>query len=269
LAAGAAFATGALAQAPDDPPIQDNSFLIEEAYNQGPGVVQHIQTFQHGTNGGAWAYSFTQEWPAPSLKHQLSYGLQYARVDESGGSGERGVGDVALNYRYQWIGSGDDRVACSPRLTAIFPTGKEEDELGLGSFGAQVNLPLSVALDRKLVTHWNLGASYFPSAKSSAGDEASLTLFNGGASIVWLANPRFNVMLEGVWLRNESVVGDDRVEREDQFIVSPGIRWAYNFDSGLQIVPGIAMPLGVGASSGDRSIFLYLSFEHPFRSIGN
>ena len=26
--------------------IQDNSFLLEEAYNQEDGVVQHIQTFQ-------------------------------------------------------------------------------------------------------------------------------------------------------------------------------------------------------------------------------
>jgi len=28
-------------------PIQDNSFLIEEAYNQESGVVQHISTFSH------------------------------------------------------------------------------------------------------------------------------------------------------------------------------------------------------------------------------
>lgn len=30
--------------------IQDNSFLIEDASNQEPGVVQHIQTFQYGIN---------------------------------------------------------------------------------------------------------------------------------------------------------------------------------------------------------------------------
>lgn len=255
------------ARAADDPSIQDNSFLIEEAYNQGPGVVQEIQTFLHGTSGADWVYSFTQEWPAPSIKHQLSYGLQYARIDQSDTGEHRGIGDVALNYRYQWIGSGDTAVACSPRLTAILPTGNDEEELGLGSFGAQVNLPLSVVLNRNFVAHWNLGATYFPSARDAAGDEASLTLFNGGASVVWLASPRFNVMLEGVWLRNETVIGDDRVEREDEFIVSPGIRWAYNFPSGLQIVPGVAMPIGVGTNSDDRSIFLYLSFEHPFRKL--
>ena len=43
---GVALLAGALtAQEPPTPPIADNSFLIEEAYNQDPGVVQHISTF--------------------------------------------------------------------------------------------------------------------------------------------------------------------------------------------------------------------------------
>lgn len=40
LAAGGAFAE-------EPKKIQDNSFLIEEAYNQEDGVIQHIQTFQY------------------------------------------------------------------------------------------------------------------------------------------------------------------------------------------------------------------------------
>ena len=50
--------------------------------------------------------------------------------------------------------------------------------------------------------------------------------------------------------------------------ISPGIRWAYNFKNGLQIVPGIGVPLGVGPSAGEtgRALF-YLSFEHPFRKL--
>jgi hypothetical protein len=84
---------------PEESQIQDNSFLIEEAYNQDPGVVQHIQTFSQTTRGGAWVYTFTQEWPAPNLKHQLSYTLPMAQL-----GGAHGIGDVALNYRYQWIG---------------------------------------------------------------------------------------------------------------------------------------------------------------------
>jgi hypothetical protein len=43
------------------------------------------------------------------------------------------------------------------------------------------------------------------------------------------------------------------------------VRAAFNFSSGLQIVPGIAAPLGAGSSSGEKGVFVYLSFEHPFK----
>jgi hypothetical protein len=47
-------------------------------------------------------------------------------------------------------------------------------------------------------------------------------------------------------------------------VISPGVRGAINFTSGLQIVPGIAIPIGAGPSHGERGVFFYLSFEHPF-----
>ena len=56
-------------------PIQDNSFLIEEAYNQEDSVIQHISYFQKLTNTGAWVYTQTDEWPLRSYKHQLSVTL--------------------------------------------------------------------------------------------------------------------------------------------------------------------------------------------------
>ena len=57
-------------------PIQDNSFLVEEAYNQERGVVQHISTFSRMWNSRDWTYSFTQEWPGPrNWRHQFSYTL--------------------------------------------------------------------------------------------------------------------------------------------------------------------------------------------------
>jgi len=49
------------------PPIQDNSFLIEEAYNQEFGVVQHTSTLTRLWNRKDWIYTFTQEWPAPAI----------------------------------------------------------------------------------------------------------------------------------------------------------------------------------------------------------
>src|SRR5258708_3269413 len=63
--------------------IMDYSFLNEEAYNQDPGIVQHIfnavysiddlsQPRQRRTD-----LSFTQEWPAYGQAHQLSYTVPY------------------------------------------------------------------------------------------------------------------------------------------------------------------------------------------------
>ena len=61
-------------------PIQDNSFLVEEAYNQEPGVVQHIQSFTRLWNSRTWAYTFTQEWPVPKhWRHQLSTRFPHSR----------------------------------------------------------------------------------------------------------------------------------------------------------------------------------------------
>lgn len=54
------------------------------------------------------------------------------------------------------------------------------------------------------------------------------------------------------------------VERKNWFLINPGIRFAIDFESGLQIVPGLSFPLGVGPSAGEYGVFLYLSFEHPF-----
>src|SRR5215475_667041 len=83
--------------------IQDNSFLIEEAYNQEPGVVQHINLFQRNWRTGEWLATFTQEYPASGIRHQLSYTVAYLRIDDSTGEAT-GLGDLALNYRYQLVG---------------------------------------------------------------------------------------------------------------------------------------------------------------------
>src|SRR6266511_3376060 len=74
-----------------------------------------------------------------------------------------GVGDLALNYRLQAIGNGETRVALSPRLTVLVPTGDSARGLGSGGTGLQLNVPLSVVLLDRLVTHVNVGATYVPS----------------------------------------------------------------------------------------------------------
>ena len=97
------------AQEPQKPePIADNSFLIEEAYNQEAGVVQHINTFMRLANGD-WTYSFTQEWPVGSIKHQFSVTAIGMQLGE-GQDRHRGAGDLAFNYRYQLKGGDSEKL---------------------------------------------------------------------------------------------------------------------------------------------------------------
>ncbi len=243
------------------PPIQDNSFLLEEAYNQEAGVVQHINTFTR--LGGAWLYTFTQEWPVFSQKHQFSYTVPALRVGESP-LVARGLGDIALNYRYQLLGDGGAKVALAPRFSVLLPTGNERRGLGVGAAGIQFNFPASVMVAEKVVTHWNAGVTYVPGARNERREKADLTGYNVGGSVIWQTAPVFNLMLETVWNRTQSVAGPGRTERDDSVIVNPGIRWAHNFRSGLQIVPGVAVPVSVGPGKREAGIFFYLSFEHPF-----
>jgi hypothetical protein len=249
-----------------EPGIQDNSFLIEEAYNQEFGVVQHISSFTRFWDSKDWVYTFTQEWPVPGQRHQLSYTVAVQHSGSFPGSGA-GFGDSLLNYRYQLIGSGESKVAFAPRASLVLSTGDSSVGRSAGGSGVQTNLPLSVVVAPKLVTHWNAGATFIPNATNNAGDQAFASGYNLGQSFIWLAKPRFNVMLETVFSASQAVSAPDRTEWNRSLFINPGVRWAYNFKSGLQIVPGIAIPIGAGPSAGEKGLLLYLSFEHPFRKI--
>lgn len=262
VSARAAAAQSLPPEEKSEPPlIQDNSFLMEEAYNQEEGVVQHISAFQR-FRGGAWASSFTQEWPVPGQAHQLSYTVPYARVEGESGSGT-GLGDIALNYRYQLFGSGQTKFAVAPRVSLLFPTGDRKRELGSGGIGFQTNLAMSTVLSETFVMHTNIGGTWNPRAKNGA-DEAAATLgWNLGQSFIWTARHDFNVMLETIWYETQAVAGRSRTSATHALFVSPGIRWAWNRPGDLQIVPGLAFPIGVGPSRGDRAVVVYLSFERP------
>src|SRR5206468_3467753 len=87
-------------------------FLMEEAYNQEPGVVQHISAFQLFRGADSWAYSFTEEWPLFGRTHQLSYTLPIQRT-HNGSAVATGLGDIAVNYRFQLAAA--ERVSCGWR----------------------------------------------------------------------------------------------------------------------------------------------------------
>lgn len=263
LASTHGLAQSSKTQPPSKPtPIQDNSMFVEEAYNQEDGVVQHINNLNYSFTSGNWFYSFTQEWPVWGLKHQFSYTVPVSGLDDTG---ERGLGDILLNYRYQLTGNSEARLLIAPRVSLVLPTGDSSRGLGSGATGIQFNLPVTFMITEKLASHSNAGFTYTHSGKNIAGDTANLEAYNLGQSFIWLIHPRFNLMVEAFYARIDQVVARGIKDYETQIFVNPGVRWAHDLKNGLQIVPGIAFPTGLGRSSGDVGVFFYLSFEHRFK----
>lgn len=245
------------AAAQELPPIQDNSLLIEEAYNQEPGVVQHVLLFSRDRTTRAWELGFTQEWPLASQNHQLSYSVPLARAD-----GSTGIGDIALNYRYRWLAR--PRSESVIRLSALLPTGDAERGLGAGGPGVQVNLPVSLEIGRSFAAHWNLGGSLIPSARAADGTRGEASELFTGASVIWLARPTLNFLAETIWSRAEAPdMGGGRSD-ETSLTLVPGVRGAINLRSGAQIVPGAGLMLDARDGMRVSGLLLYLSFEHAF-----
>src|SRR5262245_1187746 len=125
------FAVSALADEKPPENIKDNSFLIEEAYNQEKGVVQHIfnwyPTWDHANgNHREFTFLYTMEVPLGGELNQLSFtpmNFEHFVDEPIGGPRDEqgGWGDTLLNYRYQL--SKDDengwRPAVAPRFSLV------------------------------------------------------------------------------------------------------------------------------------------------------
>jgi hypothetical protein len=244
--------------------IEDNSFFIEEAYNQEEGVVQHISNLQYSfTSRKDLLYTFTQEWPLGGRKHQLSY---TAPISLSSSSHPGGIGDILINYRYQLVDN-DGWANVAPRLSVIVPTGSVKSGIGAGTTGLQINVAASKRPSEVFATHVNAGLTYLPHMRDESGSSGTvkhtLTSYNVGASVIWLTAETFNVMLEYTTTFSSDKFEDGSIARATDTIFSPGIRWAINLKS-LQIVPGVGIPIMLGSGTVRTGVFLYLSFEHPF-----
>lgn len=232
--------------------IEDNSFFIEEAYNQEEHVVQHIL---NGISRTPFETSFTQEWPAFGQMHQLSFTLPYL-FEWSKSHNTKGIGDLLLNYRYQLMNEND--LAVAPRISIILPTGDVNKGYGNGVIGTQVNLAISKRFSNEFVTHYNAGYTILPNVQFTTS-KATITEYLVGASGIYLANKYFNVMVEVLYTSSGSLFG-----RTNELIVSPGIRWAIDIED-VQIVPGVAFPMSyISEFESQRSLLVYLSFEHPY-----
>lgn len=240
--------------------IQDNSFFIEEAYNQEAGVVQHILNLtglvnrRAGADDKEWSPVFTQEWPIGSQTHQFSYTAPYLFM-ERGGQSADGIGDVLINYRLQAFTETSTRPAFAPRFSLILPTGDDERDLGDGVVGYQFNLPVSKIVSDRWTLHANAGLTFRPDVQGN-----DLINYNLGGSAIFAVRRNLNLMLECVANFDEEAGGD----RTSSVILSPGVRYAFNFKNDSQMVVGLAAPVGVSSDAPDYGLVLYFSFEHFF-----
>ena len=243
--------------------ITDNSFLVEEAFNQEVGIFQNI--FGVARLLGVWAATFTQEWPVRSEMHQFSYTASFFLNNDD----HSGFGDSLLNYRYQAMKEGPGKPAFSPRASLVLPTGHSDRGLGNGSFGLQINLPFSKQTG-DWYWHWNAGLTWLERARATfqQGDQAVVrerwlaSPFLAGSAIYRL-RPMFNLMLESLATFDESL-REDGTERSKTFTLSPGFRSGWDIGD-KQLVVGMAVPVTWSADPTSGGVFLYFSYELPFK----
>jgi hypothetical protein len=252
--------------------IEDNSFLIEEAYNQEAGVVQHIFTaiYNNDSRSRGWNFNFTQEWPVFSQDHQFSYSVPSSHFID-GADRVYGIGDILLNYRYQALEEDDVKPAFAPRFSLILPTGNRNRGTGNGVVGYQWGLPFSKKLASRFAMHANFGLTYLPGVRApldgSTGPlspKRSLVSYNLGASAIFAILPRLHLMLEWIGPFEESINDRGKATREFMPILSPGFRAAVVNEEKLQIVVGAAAPIGLNRKADNFGALLYLSIEHNF-----
>ena len=276
------WSRSASAQATRQFEIIDNSFLVEEAFNQEPGIFQNILTFERGRHG-EWEAVFTQEWPLAAMAHQFSYTVPFS------GGGGRGIGDVSLNYRFQAMTETGARPAFAPRFTLILPSGDEQQGFGHGVAGWQVNLAFSKQIADTYL-HWNAGVTQFSGVATPGRldrEETTANLLNWklGGSAIWRARPMFHLMLEGLAAFDALPAPFGSSTRSQVITIAPGVRSGWNIGD-AQLIVGLAVPLSfahneplsarrldafraLGAEpprlDDDRAALAYVSYELPFK----
>jgi hypothetical protein len=257
------------------PAFEDNSFLLEEAFNQPMGVIQHIaNVYWDDLRTNAMTCSFTQEIPLTHLNHQLSYTLNYAFLPSgTQSSTQSGFGDIAVSYR-PLVYDAKDWAMVIPRFTVILPTGNASLGLGNGGVGFQFNMAMTKRLSRKVATHYNMGYSLYLQSKrfDDVGGKQVMTysknlpFANAGAGINWYFVRKASLMLEYLFNENSAIEETGGIDYMDQHVINPGLR--YCIDNGrMQIVPGIGIPISfVDGNYEKTGLFIYLSLEPDYLS---
>ncbi len=241
--------------------ITDNSFLVEEAFNQEAGVFQNI--FGPTRANGRWGASVH-----PGVAGCLTGTPVLVHAHLLDGDTAIGLGDTLLNYRYQAVMEGPGRPAFSPRASLVVPTGSVEGGRGAGSYGLQVNLPFSKQRG-DIYWHWNAGFTWLP--RVDAPDEAGVRSLHANlwspflaGSAIYRLRPMLHLMLENLLRFEHSFDGDHSVARSAFTRCRQDFAAAGTWETRSSI-PGAALPITWGGGNTDVGLFLYLSYELPFR----
>lgn len=252
---GALISSTAFAQ------IEDNSFLLEEGFNQEPGVYQFIQKYQTFNRAKGYEYSFENEIPIPDESRQFSYEFAHGRADSEG---HGAISDITLSYRIQPLNK--DGFLMADRFGLIVPTGRVEKGAGNGVWGFEFSKAVTIPVGEKWMNHWNFGFSVLPNAKSQGHDErGTITSFSSGTSLIYLFSDRLNFMLEALLESGQGIEADGSKSAETSLTLNPGLRFAVDLDwKETQIVPGISFPTEMLNNRTEHGVLVYLSIEPKF-----
>ena len=257
--------------------IRDNAFLVEEAFNQEPGEVQHIFNWvflwdrTRLARSRDFALTYTMELPLGTQKHQFSFTTQFLTAFEKPGDGpatrQGDIGDTFLNYRYQLLDD-DDFLWCAPRFSLILPTADRRFGLGSGQLGYQFNLPIS-RYGEDFDFHFTAGFTYIPSVSVPLDGQVfsarhDLRGYHLGGSAFWKPKTNLHFFVESLALWNDVINEQGNRANLTQVFVNPGVRYAI-IQEPLEWVIGISAPVGLTRDSPDIGVFVYMSIEHSFR----
>lgn len=241
--------------------IEDNSFLLEEAYNQEWGVYQFIQKYQSSDKYKLYDYVFENDIPVTDKTHQFTYAIPYQKADANEKSG---VGDVGLNWRIQPYNK--NGVMLAERFGIVLPTGKVDTGAGNGVFGFEFMQAATININDRWSNHWNIGFRTMPNAKSAGIDKKrTLTNATAGSSLIFVVNDSFDLMFEGLLDSGQSVDADGVKTSSTTLTINPGFRFAIDLDwKETQIVPGISFPTEILNSPSEHAVLVYFSIEPKF-----
>lgn len=234
--------------------IIDNSFLVEEAVNQDPGVIQTTLNWVRSGDGD-WESAVGQDWPLASHRHQFSWSLPW-----NGGQLPLSVGQAVVSYRYQISDVSKETLGIGARVSAILPTDRDGEEHGVG---LQAAVPVTAEW-RRLHLHANAGVTWTRQRSSEHPQRTSLVSPYFAGSVIWPTASMFQVMLEDVVEFEAFLDAGARRRRNTTMTISPGLRGAFNVGRN-QIVVGAAVPVDATTDGQSVSVLGYFSFEGPFR----